>query len=127
MGKLKLFGYIFFVVSLTLFWKTIKNKQIIKTRAKKIKMTVVGIEMGLAGRPGRGFFGYHPVYEFEYNGETKTFVSSLFMIKPLNIGHQINMYYDEQTDTVIDTINQIAETTWAMMFAGLSIFMLSVL
>lgn len=122
MAKLQLFGYIFFVISLTLFWKSIKNKQIIKTRAKKIKMTVVGNEFAFAGR---GFFGYHPVYEYEINGETKTFVSKLFMIKPLDIGHQITMYYDEQNDTIIDSINSIAETTWAMMFAGAAIIMLS--
>lgn len=123
MERLKLFGYIFFVLALFFFVKAMKNQRIRKKGENKIIMTVIDNRMTPMSH---GVISYTPIYEYEMDGEKKQFVSKTQVMKPLDLGHQITMYYDPKKDKILDPIMVTGEITLAMVFAGVAAIIIAI-
>ena len=123
MERLKLFGYIFFALALFFFVKAMKNQRIRKKGENKIIMTVIDNRMTPMSH---GVISYTPIYEYEMDGEKKQFVSKTQVMKPLDLGHQITMYYDPKKDRILDPIMVTGEITLAMAFAGMAAIIIAI-
>lgn len=123
MEKLKLFGYIFFALALFFFAKAMKNQRIRKKGENKIIMTVIDNRMTPMSH---GVISYTPIYEYEMDGEKKQFVSKTPVMKPLDLGHQITMYYDKKKDRILDPIQVTGEITLTMAFAGVAAIIIAI-
>lgn len=123
MERLKFFGYIFFALALFFFVKVMKNQRIRKKGENKIIMTVIDNRMT---HMSHGVISYTPIYEYEMDGEKKQFVSKTQVMKPLDLGHQITMYYDPKKDRILDPIMVTGEITLAMAFAGVAAIIIAI-
>lgn len=123
MEKIKLFGYIFFAFAIFFFMKSMRNQRIRKKGENKIVMTVVENQLNILAH---GITSYTPIYEYQVDGETKKFVSKTQVMKPLDVGHQITMYYDKKKDCILDPMRITGEITLAMAFAGIAAIIIAI-
>lgn len=113
MFKIKLLGYAFLFGG---FWFALKamkkNKTINSKSIKKIKARLVQNDCNMMPQ---GLLTYTPIYEYVINDEIKHYHSAYATLKPIDLGIEQTLYYNESNGEVFENSASIIDIALSIL------------